>query len=154
MIGNLHQVVSKHTPPHQRLKELAGVYGPIMHLRLGEVPTVVVSSADVAREVMKAHDTNFADRPKLMVGKEMYYNYSDIGLAPYGEYWRQVRKIATLEMFTAKRVQSFRPIREEEAAHLVKSIASEAASGSGLVNLSEKVFGFAFDLTSRYVIIN
>ncbi|KAJ8429237.1 hypothetical protein Cgig2_026273 [Carnegiea gigantea] len=150
VIGNLHQLAAKNMSPHRRLRELARVYGPIMHLRLGEVPTLVVSSAEAAKEVLKNHDVNFANRPKLMVGKILYYNFSDIGLSPYGEYWRQLRKIATLELFTVKRVQSFRHIREEEVSKFIKSLASEAASGS-VVNLSDKLFGLLFNITSRIV---
>ncbi|KAJ8428828.1 hypothetical protein Cgig2_005893 [Carnegiea gigantea] len=151
VIGNLHQLAAKNMPPHRRLRELARVFGPIMHLRLGEVPTVVVSSAEAAKEVLKNHDVNFANRPKLMVGKILYYNFSDIGLSPYGEYWRQLRKIATLELFTMKRVQSFRHIREEEVSKFIKSLASEAASGS-VVNLSDKLFNLLFNITSRVVL--
>lgn len=150
IIGNLHQLAAKNIPTHRRLRELAREHGPIMHLRLGEVSTVVISSAEGAREVMKTHDINFANRPQLMVGKILYYNYSDIGLAPYGEYWRQVRKIATLELFTLKRVQSFRYIREEEVSKFVKYLASPAASGS-IVDLSDKLFSLMFNITSRTV---
>lgn len=111
---------------------------------------MVVSSADVAKEVMKTHDAELANRPKLMVGRELYYDHSDIGLAPYGEYWRQVRKIATLELFTIQRVNSFRPIREEEVGLMIQSIASEASGGAS-VNISNKLFHLAFDLTTRAV---
>lgn len=150
IIGNLHQLTSNKTPIHHRLQELAKVYGPIMHLRLGEVSTVVISSPELAKAVMRTHDANFASRPELMVGKYLYSDSSDIALAPYGEYWRQVRKIATLELFTARRVQSFRAIREEEGNNLVKFIATKAAQGCS-VNLSERLFGLIFDLTSRYL---
>lgn len=150
IIGNLHQLAAKNTPPHRRLRELARVHGPIMHLLLGEVSTAVVSSAEAAREVMKTHDANMANRPKLMAGKIIYYDFSDMVLAPYGEYWRQLRKIATLELFTAKRVQSFRHIREEEVSKLVESLALDAASAS-VVNLSERLFSLLFNITSRVV---
>ncbi|KAJ8429241.1 hypothetical protein Cgig2_026277 [Carnegiea gigantea] len=150
VVGNLHQLAAKNMSPHHRLRELARVYGPIMHLRLGEVPTLVVSSADAAKEVLKNHDIRFANRPKLMVGKILFYNFSDIGLSPYGEYWRQLRKIATLELFTVKRVQSFRHVREEEVSKFIKSVASEAAFGS-VVNLNDKLFGLLFNITSRIV---
>lgn len=109
---------------------------------------MIISSADVAKVVMRAHDANFANRPKLIVAKDVFYDYSDIGLAPYDEYWRQVRKLATLELLTVRRVQSFRAIREEEATMFVESIAERAAQGCS-VNLSERVFGVMFDITSR-----
>ena len=143
-------MATKNMPPHRRLQELARVYGPIMHLRLGEISTVVVSSAEGAREVLKTHDIHLANRPNLMVGKILLYNSSSMAFTPYGEHWRQLKKIATLELFTAKRIQSFREIREEEVSKLIKSIASEAASGA-IVNLSDKLFSLIFNITSRYI---
>ncbi|KMT03414.1 hypothetical protein BVRB_8g191000 [Beta vulgaris subsp. vulgaris] len=151
LIGNLHQLASKTTLPHRRLAELATVYGPIMHLRLGEVPTIVISSAEMAKEVMKTHDALLCNRPKMMMPQVVFYNCSDIALTPYGEYWRQVRKIATLELFTASRVQVFRPIREEEVRDVVKSLASKVGS---VVNLSNTIFTLTFNITLRVCSIN
>ncbi|CAO2841642.1 unnamed protein product [Amaranthus hypochondriacus] len=146
IIGNLHQLIRINTVPHRRLAELAKLYGPIIHLRLGEVPTLVISSADLAAEVMKTHDAVFCSRPLLMVAKELFYGASDIGLAPYGEYWRQARKISVLELFTAKRVQSFRSIREEEAVELMNDLRSMDGCA---VNLSKMMFGLTFNITTR-----
>jgi hypothetical protein len=61
VIGSPHHIAGK--LPHRALRDLARRHGPVMLLRMGEVPTVVVSSADVAREVMKTHDMAFASRP-------------------------------------------------------------------------------------------
>lgn len=152
IIGNLHQLAAKNKPPHRRLEELARVYGPIMHLRLGEISTVVVSSAEGAREVLKTQDIHLANRPELVAPTALFYNNSGIAFARYGEQWRELKKMATLVLFTAKRVQSFREIREEEASKLIKSIASEAASGS-VVNLSDKLFSFIFNVASRHVVL-
>ncbi|CAO2841640.1 unnamed protein product [Amaranthus hypochondriacus] len=148
IIGNLHLVSSKSTLPHRRLAELSKKYGRVMMMQLGQVPTLVVSSAEMAKEVMKTHDSVFCNRPELMVAKEVFYDCKDIGLAPYGEYWRQVRKISTLELFTSKRVESFRFIREEETNNLLKVIYKEVGSS---VNLSNKFFVLACDLMCRYV---
>ncbi|KAJ8427198.1 hypothetical protein Cgig2_011774 [Carnegiea gigantea] len=52
--------------------------------------------------------------------------------------------IATLELFTTKQIQSFRPIRKEEVAYLINSIAMEEGS---VVNLSNKPFNLYFDVT-------
>uniref|UniRef100_A0A803MF99 Cytochrome P450 n=1 Tax=Chenopodium quinoa TaxID=63459 RepID=A0A803MF99_CHEQI len=139
LIGNLHQVASKTTLPHRRLAELASVHGPIMHLRLGEVSIVIISSAEMAKEVMKTHDALLCNRPAAMLLPQVvFYNSSDIALCPYGPYWRQVRKIATLELFTAHRVQVFWPIREEEVVDFVKILASQA--GSVVNRISHKFY--------------
>ena len=75
-----------------------------MHLQLGEVPHVVVSSAEMGKEVMKTHDVTFATRPELLVAKVMLYGSTDIAFSPYGEYWQQLKKISTSELLSAKRV--------------------------------------------------
>ena len=41
------------------------------------------------------------------------FNGEDVAFAPYGERWRQLRKICMLELFSASRVLSFRHFREE-----------------------------------------
>ena len=53
LIGNLHQLGRL---PHRSLRAIAAAHGPVMLLRFGQVPTLVVSSADAAREVMQAQD--------------------------------------------------------------------------------------------------
>lgn len=66
IIGNLHQL---RLPAHRSLTELAGKYGPIMFLRFGSVPTVVVSSSEMAKQFLKTHDLIFANRPQTTAGK-------------------------------------------------------------------------------------
>ncbi|GKV38265.1 hypothetical protein SLEP1_g46191 [Rubroshorea leprosula] len=51
VIGNMHLLSGP--GPHRNLWELANKYGPLMFLKLGSVSTIIVSSADVADEVMK-----------------------------------------------------------------------------------------------------
>ncbi|XP_038685653.1 cytochrome P450 71D9-like isoform X2 [Tripterygium wilfordii] len=114
LIGNMHQLIG--SLPHRRLRDLATKYGPIMHLQVGEVPTVVFSSPEVAKEVMKTYDINFASRPYSLATYIIFYSLKDVAFAPYGEYWRHIRKICTVEVFSGKRVQAARPIREEETA--------------------------------------
>ncbi|KAL8529927.1 hypothetical protein ACS0TY_007117 [Phlomoides rotata] len=93
-----------------------------MLLHFGTVPVLIVSSADAAREILKTHDMAFADRPQFKAFKKLVYDCRNITFSPYGEYWKKLRTIFVLQLLSNKRVQSFRSIREEETALLVKRI--------------------------------
>ncbi|KAL4634203.1 hypothetical protein ACB092_04G182400 [Castanea dentata] len=116
IIGNLHQHGNM---PHLSLQSLAKKFGPIIYLQLGEVPTVVVSSARLAKEVMKTYDLTPSSRPKIFSAKHLFYNCTDVAFSPYGAYCRHIRNICILELLSAKRVQSYSFVREEEVARLV-----------------------------------
>jgi cytochrome P450 len=137
LIGNLHQLAFAGKLPHHGLQKLSQKYGPLMHLQLGEINAVVVSSSNLAKEVMKTHDVVFANRPKLPSLKILAYGFKDIVFSPYGDYWRQMRKICVLEILSAKRVQSFSYIREDETKKFIESIKSFAGSK---INLTTRIF--------------
>ncbi|XP_051133847.1 salviol synthase-like [Andrographis paniculata] len=145
VIGNLHNLIS-FRPTHRVLANLASKHGPMMHLQLGQISTVVVSSPDVAKEFLKMHDITFANRPSLFATNITCYGNSDIAFAPYGEYWRQLRKICTVELLSSRQVQSFRPLREEEFSNLCEWIASKERS---TINLTEKISLTTCDMVMR-----
>ncbi|XP_047971641.1 premnaspirodiene oxygenase-like [Salvia hispanica] len=145
VIGHLHHIIGP-LPHHHPLRNLASKYGPLMHLKFGEVTTVIVSSAKAAKMVLKAHDPACADRPKSVATQIMWYNYSDIVFSPYGDYWKQMRKICILELLSAKNVCSFEYIRKDEASLLIGSIQSTCGAP---FDLTEKIFLFMNSMTCR-----
>ncbi|KAJ9564679.1 hypothetical protein OSB04_000645 [Centaurea solstitialis] len=145
IIGHMHHLIG--SLPYHRLNELARKYGPLMHLQLGEVSTIVVSSPRWAKDILTTYDITFADRPQTLTGEIVGYHNTDIVFAPYGEYWRQVRKICTLELLSTKKVKSFQSLREEECWSLVNKIK---ASGSGKpIDLSKCIQQLSAKLISR-----
>ncbi|KAJ3696934.1 hypothetical protein LUZ61_000639 [Rhynchospora tenuis] len=118
---------------------------------MGEAPTVIVSSPDAAREIMKSHDISFASRPISITMGIFTFGGKGIGFSPYGEYWRQLRKICVLELLSTRRVQSYRSIREEEVGNLIKYIFS-CASDCQPVNLSKRFVSLITDITTRAII--
>jgi cytochrome P450 len=121
--------------PHQSLQCLAEKFGPIIYLQLGEIPTVVVSSARLAKEVMKTHDLALSSRPQIFSAKHLFYDCTDVVFSPYGAYWRHIRKICILELLSVKRVQSYSFVREEEVARLVHRVAESYPSTTNLTKL-------------------
>nr|WET52765.1 cytochrome P450 71AT283 [Callicarpa americana] len=135
LIGNLHQVGTARTL-HVYLWQLSKKYGPIIHMKLGPVPVLVVSSAKLAKEVLKTQDLAFCSRPKVLGQQKLSYNGLDMVFAPYNDHWREMRKITAIHLFSLRKAQSFRPIREDEISRMVTKIAS-FASCHKIVNLSE-----------------
>ncbi|EEF52685.1 cytochrome P450 83B1 [Ricinus communis] len=135
-IGNLLQLDNSNIQKH--LWQLSKKYGPIMSLRLGFKPTLIVSSAKMAREVLKTQDLEFCSRPALTGQQKLSYNGLDLAFAPYDDYWREMRKIGVVHLFNSNRVQSFRPIREDEVSRMIRNV-SKLASDSKPVNLTEEM---------------
>eukprot|EP00268_Persea_americana_P063489 TRINITY_DN8239_c2_g1_i1.p1 TRINITY_DN8239_c2_g1~~TRINITY_DN8239_c2_g1_i1.p1 ORF type:complete len:508 (-),score=54.15 TRINITY_DN8239_c2_g1_i1:387-1910(-) len=145
IIGHLHLLSDM---PHHSLSQLARQLGPIIHLQLGRVPTLVVSSPRLARDILKTHDHSFASRPQLLAAQYLSFGCSDVTFSPYGPYWRQVRKICVTELLSPKRVNSFRLVRDEEVTRLLRSVSASAVSASE-TDMSERFFGLANDILCR-----
>ncbi|PHU21325.1 hypothetical protein BC332_06432 [Capsicum chinense] len=96
---------------------------------------VVVSSAKLAKEVLKTQDLVFCSRPSILGQQKLSYNGRDMVFAPYNDYWREMRKICVLHLFSLKKVQLYNPIREDEVARMIKKISQQAAA-SQVTNLS------------------
>ncbi|XP_051133887.1 salviol synthase-like [Andrographis paniculata] len=143
LIGNLNHLLARSATTHKVLSDLAAKHGPVMHLQLGQVSAVVISSAEAAQEVMKTHDTIFANRPWFVNTSIIFYKQKDIAFSPYGEYWRQLKKICTMELLSPKRVQWFQPLREKEFSNMCKWIASKEGSS---INLTEKMYSAICDV--------
>ncbi|KAK2663612.1 hypothetical protein Ddye_002186 [Dipteronia dyeriana] len=144
LIGNLHQLDGS-CLPHLSLERLSNQYDPIMFLQLGSIPTLVISSADVARDIFKSHDVVFSGRPDLFAANKFSYGCKNISFAPYGDYWREVRKIAILELLSSKRVQTFHAVRSEEVDSMLQFIVQS----SGPINLSRLTLLLANNIVCR-----
>ncbi|KAJ1276447.1 hypothetical protein BS78_05G215200 [Paspalum vaginatum] len=150
VLGHLHLVGFR--CPHVSLRSIAEKHGEdLMLLRLGSMPALIVSSPRAAEAVLRAHDHVFASRPPSLIAEVLMHGRNDIGFAPYGEHWRQARKLVTTHLLTVKRVQSFRHARQEEVSAVVAQIREAAAAGIP-VNIGDLVGSFTNDLACRAVI--
>ncbi|KAG5015658.1 hypothetical protein GLYMA_08G140500v4 [Glycine max] len=148
ILGNLHKLGSN---PHRDLHELAQKYGPVMYLRLGFVPAIIVSSPQAAELFLKTHDLVFAGRPPHEAAKYMAWEQKNLAFGEYGSYWRNVRKMCTLELLSQTKINSFRPMREEELDLLIKNLRGASNDGA-VVDLSAKVATLSADMSCRMIL--
>ncbi|KAL5753669.1 hypothetical protein ACOSP7_021889 [Xanthoceras sorbifolium] len=146
IFGSLH-LLGKY--PHRDLHKLAQKYGSIMFMRLGLKPTIVVSSPQAAELFLRTHDLVFASRPPLQAFKLVLYGQKDMVMAPYGSYWRTVRKMCTLQLLSNHKISSFKSMRKEELGLLIGFIKDAAAAAP--VDLSAKVGALSADMICRMV---
>ena len=115
IIGNILELGDK---PHQTFTELSKTYGPIMFLKLGSVPTIVISSPDIAQEMFLKHDITFSDRIVPDSVRAMDHDkYSMIWLS-VSPKWRNLRKIAAVQLFTNHRLDGGKELRQKKAQEL------------------------------------
>ncbi|TMW81534.1 hypothetical protein EJD97_009088 [Solanum chilense] len=145
-IGNLHQFDSVN--PHTYFWKLSKKYGKIFSLKFCSTPVVVISSAKLAKEVMKTQDLTFCSRPSTLCQKKFSYNGQDIASSPYNDNWKELRKICVVHLFSPKKVQYFVPIREDEVSRMIKEISQQAVT-SRTTNLSSILISLTTTIICR-----
>ncbi|XP_037474550.1 cytochrome P450 99A2-like [Triticum urartu] len=137
--------------PQVALRDLAKKHGPVMYLRLGQVDAVVISSPAAAQEVLRDSSLNFASRPTILAAEIVGYGSADIAFAPYGAYWRTLRKLCMVELLSARKVRQFAPIRDSETMSLVRDVRAAAAAGGGgqPVNMRKLLVSCTNTITAR-----
>ncbi|KAF8093683.1 hypothetical protein N665_0380s0004 [Sinapis alba] len=145
IIGNLHQLGSQ---PHRSMFKLSQKYGPLMSLKFGSVSLVVASTPETVKDVLKTFDVDCCSRPYLTCPSRITYNQNDLVFSPYNKYWREMRKLTVVELYTAKRVQSFRHVREEEVTSFVDFIKQSALLETP-VNFNQKLLKLSGSVICR-----
>ncbi|MCL7038215.1 hypothetical protein MKW94_027829, partial [Papaver nudicaule] len=102
IIGHLPLLRRGNKPAYVTFGELADKLGPAFIVRIGLSKALVVSSWEVAKECFTTNDEIFASRPSAAGPRHMCYHQTMFGFAPYGGYYRELRKIANHELSTSK----------------------------------------------------
>ncbi|KNA07391.1 hypothetical protein SOVF_172100 [Spinacia oleracea] len=119
---------------HKNLTGLAKKFGDIFLLRMGQRNLAVVSSPELAKDVLHTQGVEFGSRTRNVVFDIFTGKGQDMVFTVYGEHWRKMRRIMTVPFFTNKVVQQYRFGWEAEAAAVVEDVKSDpAASKDGIV---------------------
>ncbi|KAF9664689.1 hypothetical protein SADUNF_Sadunf16G0044400 [Salix dunnii] len=142
IIGHLHLLAPI---PHQALHKLSTRYGPLIHIFLGSVPCVVASTPETAKEFLKTHENSFRDRPKSVAVDFLTYGSADFSFAPYGPYWKFMKKICMTELLGGRMLDQLLPVRHEEITQFLQFLLKKANAresidvGSQLIKLTNNV---------------
>ncbi|CAL5193279.1 unnamed protein product [Lathyrus oleraceus] len=129
VVGNLYDI----KPVRFRcFAEWAQFYGPIISVWFGSTLNVVVSNTELAKEVLKENDQQLADRHRSRSAAKFSRDGKDLIWADYGPHYVKVRKVCTLELFSPKRIEALRPIREDEVTAMVESIFNDSTNPENL----------------------
>ncbi|KAI3909754.1 hypothetical protein MKW98_014171, partial [Papaver atlanticum] len=132
---------------HRGLAQLNKQHGKngLMYLRIGFLHMVSISTPDMARQVLQIQDSIFSNRPANIAIKYLTYDRADMAFAHYGPFWRQMRKICVVNLFSRKRAESWVSVRDEVES-MVRFIDSKVGSP---VNIGELVFNLMKNIIFR-----
>ncbi|KAL2932427.1 hypothetical protein RDABS01_023818 [Bienertia sinuspersici] len=146
-LGHLHHLFSS-SGLYKSLHHLAGEYGPLVYLRLGSTTLVLASSPSMAAQIFKTQDTNFACRPKFSYADKILYGAYSFINAPYGDYWRFLKKLCVNELLGSHQVDHSRFIRSQELDKLLGRVM-ESAERSAVIDVSVELVKFTNNVLCR-----
>ncbi|XP_008369127.3 cytochrome P450 81E8-like [Malus domestica] len=148
IIGHLHLLKP---PVHRIFRRLSQKYGPVFSLWFGSRRVVIVSSSSVVQECFTTNDIVLANRPRLIMGKHLAYNYTNIAASSYGDHWRNLRRIGAVEIFSSARLNTFSDIRKDEVRRLLVKLSQNARNGFAKVELKSMLNELTFNIIMRMV---
>ncbi|KAI9165642.1 hypothetical protein LWI28_017896 [Acer negundo] len=150
ILGHLHLLKE---PLHRTLQALSEKHGSVFSLRFGSRNVIVVSSSSAAEECLNKNDVVFANRPRLIMGKYIGYNNTTIALSPYGDHWRNLRRLSAVEIFSSSRLNMFLGIRKDEINILLEKLYGVSSNSTGFakVELRPMFTELTFNIIMRMV---
>uniref|UniRef100_A0A5B6ZMB2 Uncharacterized protein n=1 Tax=Davidia involucrata TaxID=16924 RepID=A0A5B6ZMB2_DAVIN len=136
-------------PLHRTLSNIATRYGSILLLRFGSRPVILVSSPSAAEECLTKNDVVFANRPRLLAGKYLGYNYTSLAWAPYSDHWRNLRRISSVEILSSHRLQMLSGIRADEVRSVIRRLFRASAADQTAVDMKSAFFGLMVNVMMR-----
>ncbi|KAK8645324.1 hypothetical protein V6N13_119162 [Hibiscus sabdariffa] len=135
---------------HEDFFNLAKIYGPLISLNLGLKPAIVISSPEMAVEVLKEKEGMFSSRTITETIRVISYDAHSIIFSPYGNRWKALRRILITELLSPKAFEQFEPLRTTQVHGVVKYLYLLSKSNTQ-VNIAEYAFTALANLVSNFV---
>lgn len=129
IIGNILELGNQ---PHQALAKLSQIYGPIMSLKLGTSTTIVISSPQVAKEVLQKNDQTFAHRSVPDTLRALNHHKLSVAWLPPLAQWRTLRRICANKVFSSQQLDSTQVLRQRKVKELMDYVKESCKKGEPL----------------------
>nr|GMC63760.1 cytochrome P450 89A2-like [Ipomoea batatas]GME11281.1 cytochrome P450 89A2-like [Ipomoea batatas] len=122
LIGNIPWL-RRSFRPEPVLRDLKSKYGPILTLRPGARPEILIANHSLAHKALVQTGAVFSDRPRSPPSfRLLNSNQRSINSAAYGPTWRLLRRNLTSEILHPSRVKSYSNARQWVLGVLVKKL--------------------------------
>ncbi|KAK9055467.1 hypothetical protein SSX86_026550 [Deinandra increscens subsp. villosa] len=145
IIGHLHLLAPI---PHQALHNLSTRYGPVFRFFLGSVPCLAVSSPEMAKEFLRTYEASYLDRPRNTTTVYLTYGSKDFMFAPYGPYWKFMKKLVMSELLNGKTLDLLFPVRRDEVNRFIKLLSQKSTLGKP-VDVKDELLKLTNNMISR-----
>ncbi|CAH9078605.1 unnamed protein product [Cuscuta europaea] len=129
----------------------------LMAFSVGFTRFIISSNPETAKEILGS--SAFADRPVKESAYELLFHRA-MGFAPYGDYWRNLRRISATHLFCPRRIASFGGFRSDIGLKMVDEMKAvmerdgqvgvkRVLHYGSLNNVMKTVFGRCYDFNSK-----
>ncbi|KAK2400656.1 cytochrome P450 93A3 [Trifolium repens] len=143
IIGHFHLISEL---PHQSFHKLSTQYGSIMQLYLGSKLCVVLTCPEIIKEFLKTKETYFSNRFRGAAVHYLSYGSKGFLFAPYGNYWKFMKKKCMSELLGGKTIDQFCPLRQQETLRFLRVLQKKGEAGEAI-----DVGGELLTLTNRII---
>jgi isoflavone 2'-hydroxylase len=112
---------------------------------------VIVSSPSAVEECFTKNDIVLANRPPSLLAKLVGYNQTILISSSYGDHWRNLRGISSLEIFSTNRLNKFLGIRRDEVKRLLRKLSRNSCKDFAKVELKSVFSELTFNIIMRMV---
>ncbi|KAJ7583576.1 cytochrome P450 [Mycena floridula] len=131
---------------HYALDKWAKKYGPLYSFWTGNQLCVVISDAEIARDLLVQCGATFSSRKQYFIKNDIILKNRAVTGSPYGPKWKQHRRLA-LQYLTPKTIETnYTNIIEYETRVLIKSLFDESKRGTVPISPSHYATRFTINV--------
>ena len=132
-----------HLPPSPPSLPLLG------HLHLLSPSLHTSLHALSAAHIFKTHDLAFSYRPAFAFADKLPFGGAGFVTAPYGPYWRLVKKLCVTELLSPQQLERSKKVRRKEMESWVKGVLENVKGKGGAIDVGPQLIKLTNNVTCR-----